>query len=185
MKERYKYEFMKYLYNKLDLKNIENKIIEQEIVNIDEDVVGLYKDISKYFSLVNNVDESMLPEQMKQQYNYYFSMNGDELENRKLKKELNNFLESTYKYLLYPNINEKFCFYGPLNYKYVAPRDAIVLGFNYCEFNLEDENFDQIHLKKDEFICNILNYIQDELSNKTGLNIAVLKYNEYSIKKVK
>lgn len=185
MKERYKYEFMKYIYNKLGLNLLEEQIIDYGVSAVDDNIEGLYKDISKYFSLVNNVDESGLPHDMREKYDYYFSMTSDDISANNLQEEVYDFLESSYKHLLYPNISQNFCFYGSLNYKYIAPRDSIVLGFHYREFDLDDKNFDELYLKQDGFVSDMLNNIQDDLSEKTGLNIAVLKYNEYSKAKYK
>ena len=84
---------------------------------------------------------------------------------------------------MFPNVEEKFYFYGPINYNYVAPRDSIVLGFNYREFDIPEENFDELHSKQEDYICDLLNYIQEKLAPQAGYNVAVLKYNEISKKK--
>ncbi|MBQ9071726.1 MAG: hypothetical protein IJY25_01025 [Bacilli bacterium] len=185
MQEKYKYMFLKYIYNKLNLEKIENEITKRDIKPIDDEVDGLYKNISKYFSLVNKVDESRLSTELKNQYNNYFSLPLEMLIEEKMQNEVFNFLESTYKIMLFPNIKENHCFYGPLNYKYVAPRDSIVLGFNYEEFDIPEENFDELYSKQEEFISGMINYIQFGLAEEEQKTIAVIKYNEYSKKKVR
>ena len=164
---------------------IEKEIEKNEISYIDTDISGLYPDLSKYFSLVNNVDISRLTKEMKDKYEYYFSLSHEEIVSNNLQNEVNEFLENSYKLVLFPNVEEKFYFYGPINYNYVAPRDSIVLGFNYCEFNIPEENFDELHSKQDGYICDLLNYIQERLAPQAGYNVAVLKYNEISKKKIK
>lgn len=185
MEERYKYEFLKFICEKLKLDVIEKEIEKSGISYIDDDISGLYPDLSKYFSLVNNVDISRLSDDMKDKYKYYFSLSHEEIVSNNLQNEVNEFLQNSYKLVLFPNIKEKFFFYGPINYKYVAPRDSIVLGFNYCEFDIPKENFDELHSKQDGYICDLLNYIQERLAPQAGYNVAVLKYNEISKKKIK
>lgn len=185
MKERYKYEFLNFLFKKLRLDVIENELKKNGISCIDADISGLYPDLSKYFSLVNNVDISRLSDDMKDKYKYYFSLSHQEIIDKGLQEEVNKFLEDSYKLILFPNIKENFFFYGPINYNYVAPRDSIVLGFNYCEFNIPEENFDELHFKQESYVCNLLNFIQEKLAPQVGYNVAVLKYNEISKKKIK
>lgn len=181
MDENYKFMFMKYIYDKLNLKQVEAYLEEQGVNFIDEDINGLYKNISKYFSLVNSVDESKLSKDLSEKYNYYFSQAIENLLEKEL--EVFDFLEKTYKTLLFPNIEDNICFYGPLNYKYAAPRDSIVLGFNYYEFDIPELNFDELYYKKQVVVCNVINHIQQELAKQAGVNVAVLKYNEFSKKK--
>lgn len=185
MEEKYKYVFFYYLYNKLNLKTIELEFEKNGIIPTDFEFNNVYKKISKYFSLVNKVDDSRLTEELKNKYHNYFSLSVEELLDKERQNEIFQFLESTYKLMLFPNINEKHCFYGPLNDNYMAPRDSVVLGFNYYEFDIPNENFDEIYDMREEFICEVLNYIQITLSQKIGMTIAVIKYNEYVKKKVR
>ena len=50
MEERYKYEFLKFICEKLKLDVIEKEIEKSGISYIDDDISGLYPDLSKYFS---------------------------------------------------------------------------------------------------------------------------------------
>lgn len=179
MSEKYKYMFLKYIYEKLDLKSIESNVEQQGINFLDYKIEGLFPEISKYFNLANSVDDSRLSPDLKEKYNDYFSLPIETLNEEKNRNEIFDFLEKTYKLMLFPNIEENFCFYGPINYNYVAPRDCVVLGFNYYEFDIEENNFDKIYENREEFICDQLNYIQEVLSEKAGINVAVLKYNEF------
>jgi len=183
MEEKYKYMFFKYIYNKLQLKKFEDELINAGINPIDCEINGLYKDVSKYFSLVNNVDITRLDPTLKNKYNNYFSLPIENLLQNDIEGEIFRFLEQTYKTVLFPNIKEERCFYGPLNFKYSAPRDSIVLGFNYCEFDIGSENYDEKYSQRETLVCTVLNYLQLLLSQQIGMNISVIKYNEYSFKK--
>ena len=178
MKEKYKYMFMRYIYNKLGLKQIENNLNVGGIKTLDLESDG----ISKYFRIVNEIDEDSLTGNLKEKYNYYFSLTIDELMKPELEHELAHFFESTYKILLFPKINSMYVHYGFFNDNYIAPRDSVVLGFYYNEFDLDDSDFDNIHFKNDTLIANNLNYIQSVLGPNAKMKVAVIKYNEFSVK---
>lgn len=54
-----------------------------------------------------------------------------------------------------------------------APSDAIILKFHYIEFDYNDEAYEKIQ----DIVVDNLNYIQD-YSEKIGLRVAVIRYNE-------
>ena len=184
MQEKYKYMFFKYICVKLNLFEFDKKIEDYGINNINEEIEGMYKDLSKYFSLVNKVDDTRLTGDLRKQYEYYFSLPIEQLYNLQIQNDVFKFLESTYKIMLFPNIKENHCYYGPLSYNYLAPRDSVVLGFNYYEFDIPDENFDKLHYERNVFLCQMINHIQITLSQQIGIPITIIKYNEYSKKKV-
>lgn len=175
MKEKYKYMFMRYLYKKLDLKKIEDKFILNGIKfrNLGDD------EISKCFLLLNDVDDSGLNDKLKEKYNYYFSLSIEELCTPLIENELLTFLEETYMVLLFPKGEDDYIYYGPLSYNYMAPRNSIVLGFYYKEFDIEEQNFEDIHFQNDVLICDSLNYIQNVLGPKANITVSVLQYNEF------
>lgn len=167
--------YLLYLYNKIGLKQIEEKLSASGIVgnNIDDN------SFSKYFSILNEVDEDSLPILLKEKYNRYFSLTIEELCNPQMMDELAKFFEESYKLLFFPKNNVDYIYYGPINYKYMAPRDSIVLGFYFQEFNLGNDNFEEKHFENDCLICDCLNYIQQELATSVNVKIAVIKYNEF------
>lgn len=175
MNDKYKYMFMKYLYNKIGLKEVENRLLSSGIKTLD---FGSY-DISKYFTLVNRVNYMALTGNLKEKYDYYFSLSIEELCSSSMQDELNKFFDETYKILLFPNVDDKYVYYGPINYNYMVPRDSIVLGFYHNEFDLDGDNFDEEHFMNEQLICDNLNFIQYELGPKINMKIAVIKYNEY------
>lgn len=183
MQEKYKFMFLRKIYKELNLNEIEIELLNNGIKTIlhDEDnkTNNLWMNMTSYFSLENNVYENQLPEELKEKYRFYFSLPLEQLCSNEMEIEVYNFLNQTYKLLLFPNIDENHVFYGPLDYNYIAPRDAIVLGFNYSEFEIIEDNFDEIHNKNDSLICDTLNYIQRQLAAQHKLKIAVIKYNEF------
>ena len=176
MKEKYKYMFMKYLYNKLGLKQLEDNLINSGIKMQELDS----KEISRFFKILNNVDEGILTGELLEKYNYYFSLEFNTLCIPEIEKEVFKFINETYKLLLFTKTDAKYLYYGPLNYKYMAPSDAIVLGFYYKEFDIDvgDEEFRKIHFKNEVLVANNLNYVQNVLGPENNMKIAVIKYNE-------
>lgn len=185
MEEKYKYVFFKYIYDKLNLEYYEKDLQKYDINPIEQDIEGLYKDISRYFSLLNNVNDKNLTEEQRKKYNYYFSLPIEKILDKSLENEINVFLEETYEKMLFPDIKEDHYYYGPLNNKYLVPKDSVALGFNYCEFDIEDENFSEKHLYKERVICRLLNNIKLILAKQIGMKISTIRYNEYSFKKVR
>ena len=105
----------------------------------------------------------------------------NELLNKKNYNQVTEFLEETYRLVLFADTKAKYLYYGPVNDKYLAPTDSVVLGFNYIEYyNNEEDYFEQIHFQKESEINDLLNRIQDEIGPKCGIKVAVIKYNEFS-----
>lgn len=181
MEDKYKYMFLRYIYKIANLGAIETKLEEGKVVgNIGSSPE--YPQISKYFSLMNEVDTSKLNIEQKNQFESYFSQSLNELCKPDKEDEINKYLMETYKTVLFPDIEAKTLYYGPVNDKYIAPRDAVVLGFNYRKFDIpDDENFDKNLEIQDSLICSLLNYIQSQIGPAINMKIAVLKYNELLI----
>lgn len=180
MKEKYKYLIFRKLYQQLSLNKIEQKLVNNGVAGINND------GFSKYFCLLNEIYEEQLPANYIEQYKKYFSLPMEQLLSKELENVLDNFLEQTYRYLLFKKIDEDYLYYGPVNDNYVAPTDAIVLGLCYEEFNInDDESFDQKHKIQEDLICDICNNIQFDLANRVNKKIAVITYNEYSLKYIK
>lgn len=179
MKDKCKYMFLRYIYNKLGLKEVENNLSEGGIIDLNLES----SDISKYFRIVNEIDEDALTVELRKKYNYYFSHSIEKLCGSAMEKELFAFFEENYSQLFFPKVDDKYIYYGTINSNYMAPRDSIVLGFYYNEFDIQDENFDEKHFQNDVLICDNLNFIQYVLGPKFNMKISVIKYNEFSLKK--
>lgn len=180
MENNYKYFVFKNIYEKLGLSEIENDLVKKGIKYLEytSEENELYRTISKFFLLKNSVDISSLNDDESENFKKYFSLPIDTITNNtSLLNEVYDYIEKTYKKILFPKIDENHCYYGPINMNYVAPRDSIVLGFEYYEFEIE-ENFDEIHETQQGIICDALNNIQFNLAPKAGYIVAVLKYNE-------
>lgn len=180
MENNYKFFAFKYIYEKLNMKSIEEKLSEEGIQSLDyqNQEEEMYKSISRFFVLKNHTDISSLTEEEKESFKKYFSIPIEMvLEDKRLLNEINEFILRTYQKVLFPKIEENHCYYGPININYVAPRDSIVLGFRYYEFNI-DENFEEEHDRQQDIICDILNDIQFNLAQQLKITIAVIKYNE-------
>lgn len=185
MENNYKYFAFKYIYEKLGLNEVEKDLIDKGIQHLDyqNEDNEMYRNISKFFVLKNNVDINTLAIEEQELFKKYFTLPIDDIiNNTTLLNEINLFIEQTLKKVLFPKIEENHCYYGPINMNYIAPRDSIVLGFEYYEFNIED-NFDEVYDNQQEIICNTLNNIQFTLANKLGLVVSVIKYNELFEKK--
>lgn len=173
MENRLKLILFEIIYNKLGLKEIEdcfvyNNIKGKKINNYDK-----YPILSKYFFLMNDVNLDCLFDIEKEELSKYYNLycQGDETG----KKRLYEFLESNALKLLLPKTDEKYLYWGYTSFEYMAPSDAIVLGFHYIAFdNSTMEEYDM----SEKFINNKLNYIQKELAENFGHKVAVIKYDD-------
>lgn len=185
MENNYKYFAFKYIYEKIGLNQVESELITNGIKYLDyqDEEDSLYRTISKFFNLKNNIDISLLSEEELEMFKKYFSIPIEEvLNNNALLNEIYSFILKTIPKVLFPKVEENHCYYGPLNINYIAPRDSIVLGFNYYEFDIE-ENFDEVYDKQQQIICDALNNIQFNLSSSLEYVVSVIKYNEFYEKK--
>lgn len=185
MENNYKYFAFKYTYEKLGLKEIEEELLAKGIQCLDfqNEESSLYRSISKFFVLKNNVDIKELTSEEQELFKQYFTLPvNDIVNNPSLLNEINSYIEKTLQRVLFPKIEENHLYYGPINMNYVAPRDSIVLGFEYYEFKIE-ENFDEAYVSQQRIICDALNNIQFNLAAKMGCQVSVIKYNEFYEKK--
>lgn len=185
MENNYKYFVFKYIYEQLGLNQIEQELLNKGILPLDyqNEDDDQYKELSKFFILKNNVDIKTLTPEEQELFKQYFSLSISNINNNPtLLNEINSYIQKTFQKVLFPKIEENHLYYGPINMNYVAPRDSIVLGFEYYEFKIE-ENFDEVHEKQQRIICEALNDIQFNLAQKLGICVAVIKYNEFYEKK--
>ena len=178
MSDKYKTLFFNYIYNKLNLNSIENELLSNGIQPIDQ-----VDNISKYFGLLNNVNEEVLTGDLLEKYKYYMSMEIDNLVSDEMRDEVNNFLESTYRLLLFRDSSNPYYYYGPINYSYMAPYDSVVLSFYYNEFGTEESYSDEWHYKNMSLIVDMANNIQEKIGPSNSMKVSVIMYNEFSSKK--
>lgn len=165
MNENLKFIIFNNIYNILGLKDIENQIIKIGIKpkNI-ENPAGVSL-ISKYFFLLNDVKLENLTENELEYLNHCYTnyQNGDS-------SELYTFLNKNIQKLLFTQNQNKYINYGN-SFMQTAPSDSIAIAFHYNNFECNDE--------QENFICDMLNYIQYNLAKKINVKVAVLKYGIY------
>ena len=174
MIDKYRLIFFRYIYDKLNLKEVERYLESNSIEYIINNALmckeeKLCYNYSKYFYLLNNIDFSLLT---KDELDYFNSIN----ENSIIDNKMIDFLEKSYYKVFFgnPNFTEKH--YGPSSNSYYVKGDCIVLGLKYNELGfstgkiktrLEIENNNKI----------IVDVIEKIESNK-NYQVKVLKYNE-------
>jgi len=178
MEYNYNYIFFKYLYKKLDLEKLDKELENSGIKMIDQD--NCNKRISKYFSLQNHGDTILFSDERKTIFKKLFDDDLDNvLENKK--EEAINFVASTYQDYFHLNDKIEFKYYGPINDKFLAPSNCIVIGLNYIKYQLEEDNYEEKFERQEEVIFKMLNYIQNTLSKEKGINLASIAYDEVAL----
>lgn len=172
--DNYKYLFFKKLYEELDLKSIEANLEKENIKSLNVVDSEYYKIISKYFFILNDVNINFLTQEDLQTFNLYFSKDIYSLKEEEL-NEIYQFIEKTYSMVLFPNIDSKFVYYGPITDDYICPKDSVVIGLFYDIFSSEEP------LTIQNKLADIVNYIQFEQSKKSNKNISVLLFNQLTL----
>ncbi len=179
MEEKYDYLFVKYLYDKLSLDESEKKVEEKGIIPYYADL-----EENKFFCILNKGNLERLSEDEKKKLEFFGLINyTDIMQNANLKEDLYSFLENTYKKFYFDDTEEiTYNYYGPIDFEYMAPSDAIVLGFDYRKAVPEEEGilYDELLEKNDETICDELNHIQNS-AEALGLKVAVIRRDEFLI----
>lgn len=157
------------IYNELNLNEIDKTLLAQHVPCKKMNNHGKYPILSRYFVLVNDVTLNRLTEEEKSTLINYM----ENINNPSVKKQTYDFLRKNKLKLLLPETTEPYLYWGPTSFEYMAPSDAIVLGFHYIEFDSETHS-----LEKEEMIQKCLNNIQEERSESVGYKVSVIKYNE-------
>ena len=180
MENNYTDIFFIYLYRKLNLRLLDEKLRLEHIKSLPEEE-GVYP-ISEYFSLLNIGDSGEFDESEKQEYAFLFSKDLNTLLSEEWYSKAVNFIERTYQRFFHLNDEVKYVYYGPKNNSFMAPSDCIVLGLNYNKFDLpDDEHYDEELNRQDKVVCQISNYIQFELAKMYNIKLATLRYNEVTL----
>lgn len=179
MEEKYDYLFVKYLYDKLNLNESEKKFDEKGVLPYYSDLTE-----NKFFCILNDGNLEKLSEDEKKKLELFGLMNySDIMKNESLKNELYSFLETTYKKFYFDESEEiTYNYYGPTDFEYMAPSDAIVLGFDYRKTVPEKDGipYDTLLEENDKTVCDELNHIQDSAEG-LGLKVAVIRRDEFLI----
>lgn len=179
MEYKYEYIFFKYIYEKLDLMKLDEKLAFENIKMYDVDNVD--KRISKYFALMNKGTAINFSENDQKKYNYYFSKELDELLQEPLYSEVKEFVLNTYENYFFSAVKSEYMYYGPSSFEYMAPTDSIVLGINYVKFDIDSLDYDKELERQDGIIVDMLNYIQTDLASSNKIKLSAIAYNEISL----
>ncbi len=174
MKEKYRIQFFKHLYNLLGLKQYDDSLADSGIEKVQgeqnmcsEEI--LCNRISQYFYLLNDVDtDSLTPEEIS--FLERISLDTPE-------SDVQNFLRETYRRVLLSQSEADKIYYGPFgDPEYEADKDAIAIGLKYDHFGLStgvDKDMDRID-REEEIVSGIVNQIQ----SNSALKIKVIVYDE-------
>lgn len=186
----YKDIFIRYICNKLNLTYYDEilKNSEYKYIPIGENQMDFYQhsNISylKYFYIRNNFYvENLNTEELDFLRNLFLS------ENKKVNSEVIQFLEKTYKKIIFEDAlrdGEKcMVFYGPQALSFACPNDSIVIGIRYDEFNysdMNDEQWDELHENQMIYLNSLIGKMEEEYK-KNEFNVKLLKYDDFSINK--
>lgn len=179
MNKNYRYDFICFAYfrEKLNLQKYEALLEKGGIVPYNKENVD--NRISKYFSFLNEGNTKAFNDEERKQFDKLFS---NDLTSLLDNPEVIDFIETTYQKYYFSNIKEKYKFYIPSNYEFMAPSDAITLGINYQKYDTTNENFDEEKIfERDAIINDIINEIQEKVSEEKGIKVAVLRFDELAL----
>ena len=169
MKEKYRIQFFKYLYDSLGLKQYDDLLVGNgvEAVEGEQNMCSeemLCKGISPYFYLLNDVDIACLtPEETSYLEGITFDTPASDVQ---------KFLEETYRRVLLNHGESEKVYYGPLeNPDYEADKDAIAIGVKYDHFGLstgKEKDMDQVE-REEEIVNGIVRQIQSNPNFKTKI----------------
>lgn len=174
MEEKYEYMFFKYIYEKLNLKELDEKLSNEKVRLYDAKNVD--SRISPYFGLLNRGSFETFTEEENKKATELLSHEYEELLTEPLYTKLKTFFDETYEKYFFNNNRSDYIYYGPVEIQFLAPSDAIALSINYTKFDTESEIF-----RKNEVLANVGNYIQEDLAEKVNMKLAVIIYDEFSL----
>lgn len=179
---------IQFLSKKYYLKNVDEELEKKkdtypEVPSSEKD---LYQTLSsgylKYFYLRNNIYVERLT---KEEVDYLLAMSNSG--NLELTPEIEKFINDTYLRVILENPNEKGVNinYGPDNFKYYKPSNAIVIGVRYNQFqNLSnDEGALDDFMKTKHNIFLFAQFLEYKVKLDTDISFCVIEYDEFSVHK--
>lgn len=187
----YRYMLTQYLIDKLDLKIIDDSIKQSglEFLPVSNENMDIYQWFSceelSYIYLRNNVNIINLSKEEREEL-YNMIKNDDFKYNEKIAK----YIESTYRKVIHENLKISPCLinFGPSSLTFMVPNDSLVIGIRYDEFNLNDEPeeaWGERHDKQITYLSNIFGKISNTAKEKLKIACYVIKYDEFSVSKIK
>ena len=178
---KYEYIFFKELYDRLELKKLDDRLTNEEIKPVDEENAD--KRISKYFAFMNKGTAVHFSREDLEKFGDYFSKELFELEREPLYSEVRDFVLRTYENYFFSDKKDDYIYYGPVSFDFMAPSDAITLGINYVKFDINaasDMEYDLELQRRDVVVVDMMNYIQTDLAKEKGIKLAAVAYDEFT-----
>jgi len=177
----------KYLIKKFELDSFDNHFSESNLnyKKVPDDQMDIYQYLSssnlKYFYLRNNIHMERLTQE---ELNFFMNKldNNDELIDEATEK----MIESTINKVLSEKEGDSILTnYGPESSQFYAPRNSLIIGFRYDEYNGEgmtDDEWDSNHEKQiqDKFHQKIL--LENLVVNYEIMPVSIIEYDIYSVK---
>ena len=185
MNYKYEYIFFKEIYDRLNLKELDDRLTNEGIKPFDKEHVD--QRISKYFAFMNEGTASHFSKEDSEKFHEYFSRELSELEREPLYSEVRDFVLRTYENYFFSDKKDDYIYYGPVSFDYMAPSDAITLGINYVKFDIKaasDMEYERELQRRDGVVVDMMNYIQTELARKMGMKLAALAYDEVTFNQI-
>ncbi len=185
----YRKLFTEYMIDKLNLKEYDKKLAESELnfIPTKEPQMDIYQYFSspelKYFYIRNN----LYLEHLTKQEAEVIKRRSKE-ENLKLDEETKKLIENTYQKVIteeVPNVEGKYrVSFGPLNGKFFANSDSVVIGARYDTYEQagqsDDEWFEQ-YCKREDYLQEMLEQVQEESKGKLKTEVTAFKYTDNSV----
>lgn len=170
--DKIKYQYMKLLYNLLNISEID-KYFKEKGVNgkdiYDPDNIK----ISDYFFLANNIVLSRLNKDELELLKKYMANDIKYINSsyNSMYDEMNEFLYKNMNKILIPDTEEKYICYGDFSPNNMLPYDCICLYCHYMRYVDESDKITSI-------VYNTINSLQYDLSKNKGIKIAVIPCDE-------
>lgn len=171
-----KYQYLKLLFDKLELKKIEDYLMNKKVIPKKIQDSNKIK-ISSYFFLQNKINLNTLNKEELELLKKYLRNDIEFINSEKneMYNEMNDFLLKNMKKILLPNTEQRYISYNnsfsPFD---LVCSDSICFYCHYLQYN--DKSSDEAN----KIVCEIANYMQYELSKKVGIKLAVIPCNEVS-----
>ena len=183
----YKYLFELVLKQSLNLKSYDDALVNSnlEFTKVDDDKMDIYQYYSNmglnYIYLRNNIYIENLTEEERKFILDKYNSNNLEVDNNVVQFINNTCIKAIRnpKSDIYIPTYEFYHITNNMNYSVL--NTDIVLGVRYDEFyndKLSDDEWDNMYMKREQFLSNLVNKMNNDLNNK---NIRVLRYGEYSV----
>lgn len=186
--EKYYQLFLKYLLEKIPLKDYDELLKESELdfKVVSKEEMDIYQYLSSslfnYFYIHNNVYIERLTDLEKK------TLQQITKQDEPLTEEARKFIEKTYKRCVLEgqNITEReYVNFGPQSPQFYQPSNSIIIGFRYDEYeqdvNQTDEEWDIRNQQREDFLLPFLEKIEKEFDQKLPVPIRIIWYDDESI----